>query len=80
MPPTAVTLTTARSATNNAGNERVAVAAAIPTSITTVPNPSTAMLGGRLQDVADLAGGYHPTGSITFRLYAPGVDPTVGSA
>ena len=64
---------------NNAANEQVTVTAADPT-ITTTPSPSTAMLGARLQDVADLAGGYHATGSITFMLYAPGVDPTVGPA
>ena len=38
------------------------------------------MLGGTLQDAADLTGGLDPTGSITFRLYAPGVDPAVGPA
>ena len=64
---------------SNAVTEQVTVSAASPT-ITTTPSPSTAMLGARLQDVADLAGGYHATGAITFRLYAPGVDPTVGSA
>ena len=62
---------------NDAANEQVTVGAASPT-ISTTANPSTVLLGGRLQDVATLAGGYHPTGSITFRLYAPGVDPTVG--
>src|SRR5262249_20315925 len=53
------------------------VTKATPT-ITTTPNPTTVMLGGTLQDAADLTGGFDPTGSITFRLYAPGVDPTVG--
>jgi uncharacterized repeat protein (TIGR01451 family) len=48
--------------------------------ISTTPNPSTVMLGGTLQDVANLTGGLDPTGSITFSLYAPGVDPTVGPA
>jgi hypothetical protein len=57
----------------------VTVSAASPT-LTTTPNPSMAHLGVTLQDVADLAGGFDPTGSITFRLYAPGVDPTVGPA
>jgi hypothetical protein len=47
-------------------------------AISTTPSPSTALLGATLQDVAVLAGGFDPTGSITFRLYAPGVDPTVG--
>src|SRR5205823_2673254 len=31
-------------------------------------------------DVANLTGGLDPTGSIAFRLFAPGVDPTVGPA
>jgi uncharacterized repeat protein (TIGR01451 family) len=30
--------------------------------------------------MANLTGGFDPTGSITFRLYAPGVNPTVGPA
>jgi uncharacterized repeat protein (TIGR01451 family) len=60
-------------------DEQVTVSAASP-AISTTPSPSTAMLGATLQDVADLTGGYHPTGSITFRLYAPGVNPTVGPA
>jgi uncharacterized repeat protein (TIGR01451 family) len=59
-------------------NERVTVVAATPT-ISTTANPSTAGLGTRLQDAADLSG-YHPTGSITFTLFAPGVDPSVGPA
>ncbi len=70
---------------NNAANdqgdiaEQVTVAPFSPT-ITTTPNPSTVHLGGKLQDVANLTGGFDPTGSITFRLYAPGVDPTFGPA
>jgi uncharacterized repeat protein (TIGR01451 family) len=58
--------------------ERVTVVAATPT-ITTTANPSTATLGQTLQDSANL-GGYAPTGSITFNLYAPGVNPAVGPA
>ncbi len=61
----------------NAANEQVTVSAASPV-ISTTPNPSTGVFGGTLQDSANLAGGYHPSGSITFRLYAPGVDPTFG--
>ncbi len=64
---------------DNAVAEQVTVSAASPT-ITTTPNPTTDLVGGTLQDVADLAGGFDPTGSITFSLYAPGVDPTVGPA
>ncbi len=63
----------------NAADEQVTVNAATPT-ITTTPNPTVAIEGTTLQDAADLAGGYGPTGSITFSLYAPGVDPRVGPA
>jgi uncharacterized repeat protein (TIGR01451 family) len=63
---------------NNA-NEQVTVSAASPTLITT-PSPTTATPGATLQDSATLAGGFSPTGSIAFSLYAPGVDPTVGPA
>src|SRR5262249_11874754 len=57
--------------------EQVVVSAANPALITT-PSPTAAMPGDRLQDMADLTGGFGPTGSITVRLDAPGVDPTVG--
>jgi uncharacterized repeat protein (TIGR01451 family) len=59
--------------------EQTLVGLATPT-ITTTPNPTTAHLGATLQDSANLAGGYDPVGSITFRLYAPGVAPTVSPA
>ena len=62
-----------------AATEQVTVSAASPT-ITTTPSPTMAPVGATLQDSADLTGGYHPTGAITFRLYAPGVDPAVGPA
>jgi uncharacterized repeat protein (TIGR01451 family) len=48
--------------------------------ITTTADPTTATPGTTLQDSADLTGGFAPTGTITFTLYAPGVDPTVGPA
>jgi uncharacterized repeat protein (TIGR01451 family) len=47
-------------------------------AISTTPNPTTAMLGVKLQDVANLTGGFNPTGSITFNLYAPNVNPAIG--
>jgi uncharacterized repeat protein (TIGR01451 family) len=66
--------------TNDTGvNETVTVVMASP-QLSTTPNPTTANLGVKLQDVANLAGGFNPTGSITFKLYAPNVDPTVGPA
>jgi uncharacterized repeat protein (TIGR01451 family) len=63
----------------NSTDEQVTVTSASPT-IATTPDAATVTLGGTLQDSADLAGGYNPTGSITFRLYAPGVNPSVGPA
>jgi uncharacterized repeat protein (TIGR01451 family) len=50
----------------------VSVAKATP-SLTTLAT-ATATLGGSIADTATLAGGYHPTGSITFRLAGPGDD------
>ena len=54
--------------------EQVTIDPNSPTLETTAI-PSTGNLGVRLQDTATLAGGFNPTGSITFRLYAPGVNP-----
>src|SRR5262249_48521557 len=59
---------------NNNVNEQVTVSAASPT-ITTVPTPTTVTLGASpvtLTDLARLANGFNPTGSITFTLVAPG--------
>ena len=59
---------------NNAANEQVTVSAASPT-ITTAPNPTTVTLGTTavtLRDTADLEGGFHPTGTITFTLFHNG--------
>ena len=69
------------SADNDQGGaaEQVIVSAAASPTLTTTPNPSTALVGQRLQDSANLAG-YRPTGSITFSLYAPGLIPGVGPA
>ena len=57
-----------------AANERVTVSAASPTLVT-APDPKTVTLGTRavtLKDRADLEGGFHPTGSITFTLHQGG--------
>ncbi|WP_166388832.1 choice-of-anchor A family protein [Catellatospora methionotrophica] len=50
-------------------NESVAVAAVAPTLTTDASDNIT--LGGQVNDVATLAGGSAPTGSITFNLYGP---------
>ncbi len=61
-------------ATNELGDEAVTVAAAGP-RIGTTASPSDLRLDGSgtpmLTDSATLAGGYSPTGTLTFRLYAP---------
>ena len=44
-------------------------------TITTTPNPVSAVVGTRLQDTASLSGGTSPTGSVTFKLFAQ-TDPT----
>ncbi len=49
--------------------ETVAVSAAKPT-VTTAASPSVA-LGGAINDTAVLAGGYKPSGTVTFKLYGP---------
>jgi uncharacterized repeat protein (TIGR01451 family) len=59
--------------------EQTVVTPASP-MIGTTASPTSAELGTTLQDSAVLSGGLDPTGSITFKLYAPGVDPTVGPA
>jgi uncharacterized repeat protein (TIGR01451 family) len=64
---------------NNNVNEQVTVSAASP-AISTTPSPATGLIGVTLQDSAALSGGYRPTGSITFTLFAPGVNPSVGPA
>jgi hypothetical protein len=59
---------------NNAVNEQVTVSAASP-MLTTTPNPTSVMLGSTpvtLKDTADLEGGYHPGGTITFTLFYNG--------
>ncbi|MCA1656124.1 MAG: Ig-like domain-containing protein [Actinobacteria bacterium] len=53
----------------NAANESVNVTQASPT-IATVASGNVAP-GGQVHDTATLAGGFNPTGTITFRLYGP---------
>src|SRR5262249_2297952 len=54
--------------------EQTVVSPASP-ALTAAPSPSTVTLGTSpvtLTDSATLAGGYHPTGTITFTLVGPG--------
>jgi uncharacterized repeat protein (TIGR01451 family) len=53
----------------------------VPATLTTVA--SAGSVGGEVFDTATLAGGFNPTGTITFRLYGPygaGVTPTCAEA
>ncbi len=63
-------------ACNDAGETSI-VNKASPT-ISTTPSAG-GVIGVTLNDTATLAGGYSPTGSVTFRLYAPS-DPTCSGA
>jgi hypothetical protein len=57
------------SASSGCGAELVVVTKASP-GITTTPSGSVPA-GGLVHDSATLLGGYQPTGTVTFRLYAP---------
>jgi len=60
---------------NNDRNEQVTVSPASPT-ITTTPGGTVVLdSNDTLTDSATLSGGYNPTGTITFYLFAPGVTP-----
>jgi uncharacterized repeat protein (TIGR01451 family) len=61
------------------GDEPQTVLPAEPT-ITTTASEAGLTLGGRLQDLAHLTGSSQATGTITFSLYEPGLDPTVDPA
>ena len=62
-------------ATSGFGSEPETVSQASPSIITTPGG--TVTFGGmvKLTDSATLSGGYNPTGTITFYLFAPGVTP-----
>ena len=53
----------------NDANESVVVSAASPTISTTAS--AGIVIGGSVRDTATLAGGFSPTGTITFKLYGP---------
>ena len=61
----------------NDANESVVVTQAGPTMTTQASSAVT--LGGNVSDQATLAGGFNPTGTITFTLYGPD-DATCGGA
>ncbi len=60
-----------------AANETSTVAKATPALSTTASAGVT--IGGQIHDSATIASGYTPTGSITFKLYAPGDTSCTGT-
>ncbi|HEX6469882.1 MAG TPA: vWA domain-containing protein [Streptosporangiaceae bacterium] len=56
--------------TSACGDEQVVIVKATPT-VTTKPSGSVPA-GGVVSDAATVTGGFNPTGTVTFRLYAPG--------
>ena len=56
--------------TTACGSETVTVTKASP-SLTTTPSASVPV-GGTISDAGTLSGGFNPTGTLTFKLYAPG--------
>ena len=58
--------------TSPEGREPESVITASPTLSTTPGSTIILGSGGQLTDSATLAGGYNPTGTITFTLFAPG--------
>ncbi len=62
--------------TSPSGNEPETVSKASPTISTRTGGSVTIGCNTKLTDSATLSGGYNPTGTITFDLYAPGVTPS----
>jgi hypothetical protein len=60
-------------AATNCGDEPVVITKASP-ALATSPSPRTPV-GTAVTDTATLAGGYNPTGAITFNLYGPSETP-----
>ncbi len=57
------------SVTSGTASEPVVVTAASP-SINTAQQPATATVGGLIADKATVSGGYNPSGTVSFALYA----------
>ena len=57
-------------ASSTCGHEKVSVTKASP-SLKTTPSPDGTVGSVVLNDTGTVSGGYHPSGSITFRLYGP---------
>ena len=66
------------SVSTNCGDEAVVIKPATP-SIVTVPTPGTGAVGTVIHDSATVSGGFNPTGTVTFALYAPGDTTCTGT-
>ncbi|MGH7777313.1 MAG: LPXTG cell wall anchor domain-containing protein [Candidatus Dormibacterales bacterium] len=58
-------------AASTCGSEAVTIAKATP-AISTSPTPTSGSQGVSIHDMATVSGGFGPTGSVSFALYAPG--------
>jgi len=65
-------------ATSGCGAEAVVIQKAQP-GISTTPSPSVATVGAAIHDSATVTGGFSPTGTVTFGLYAPGDTSCAGT-
>jgi hypothetical protein len=61
------------------GAEQVHVTAPAEPQLTSSASQAVT-IGGAIRDTAHLSGGFHPSGTITFRLYAPGDRTCAGNA
>ncbi len=62
----------------NTTTECFTAISASPT-LTTTPNPASGSTGTTLNDIANLSGGFNPTGTITFKLYNPSDETCSGT-
>ena len=58
--------------------EEVIIGRAQPDEVTTQPLPPAGPIGTVIADSATVSGGHNPTGTVTFRLFAPGNDTCRG--
>ena len=66
------------SVSSNCGDEAVVIKPGTP-NIVTVPTPGTGAIGTVIHDSATVSGGFNPTGTVTFALYAPGDTTCTGT-
>ena len=63
---------------SDCADEPVVIGVASSAVITTVPSPGV-VVGGSISDTATVTGGFNPTGTVTFDLFAPGDTTCTGT-